>query len=141
MRRKVLLNVLLNLPNAKCEANGLYRRMRAAFPLTFRVCEEIKRQDHRNISKCLQYYTAEAINGALLTAQAQGIAAIPDVDSLICQVSDREVVCESIGQHVYEVSHGVCCKVGAIRYQPATPGLQQTTVGSAILVEPEVQPV
>jgi hypothetical protein len=139
--KKGLLNVLLNLPNAKCEANGLYRRMRAAFPLTFRVCEEIKRQDHRNISKSLQYYTAEAINGALVTAQAQGIVAIPDVDALICQVSHEEVVCALIGQHVYEVSHGVCCKVGGIRYQPRRVESTAATVGSVALVETELQPV
>ena len=126
--KKGLVNVLLNLPNAKCEANGLYRRMHAAFPLTFRVCEDIKRQDHRNISKSLQYYTGEAINGALVTAQAQGIAAIPDVDALICQVSHKEVVCALIGQHVYDISHGVCCKVGGIRYQPATGPQQQLFV-------------
>jgi hypothetical protein len=132
---------LLNCPNAKCEANGLYRRMRAAFPLTFRVCEEIKRQDHRNISKSLQYYTGEAINGALVTAQAQGIAAIPDVDALICQVSHKEVVCALIGQHVYEVSHGVCCKVGGIRYQPRRVESTAASVGSVALVETELQPV
>ena len=140
-QRKRLINVLLNCPNAKCEANGLYRLMRAAFPLTFRVCEEIKRQDHRNISKALQHYTAEAINGALVTAQAQGIVAIPDVDALICRVSHEEVVCALIGQHVYEVSHGVCCKVGGIRYQPRRVESTAATVGSVALVETELQPV
>jgi hypothetical protein len=96
---------------------------------------------YRNISKCLQYYTAEAINGALLAAQAQGIVAIPDVDALICQVSDREIVCESIGQHVYQVSHGVCYKVGGIRYRPRCVESAATTVGSTTLVETELQPV
>ena len=139
--KKSLLNVLLNLPNAKCEANGLYRRMHAAFPFTFRVCEDIKRQDHRDISKSLQYYTAKAINGALLAAQAQGIVAVPDVDALICPVSDREVVCESIGQHVFEVSHGVCCKVDGIRYQPRSVESAAAVVGSTTLVENELRPV
>ena len=134
--------MLLNCPNAKCEANGLYRRMRAAFPLTFRVCEEIKRQDHRNISKSLQYYTAKAINGALVAAQAQGIVAIPDVDALICRVSHRGGrLCDLIGQHVYEVSHGVCCKVGGIRYQPRGVESTAAIVGSVALVETELQPV
>ena len=71
-RRKLLLTMILNWPNAKCEGNGLYRRMRRLFRSTFRICEDIKRKDHRDISKSLQYYTAKAINGALLDAQAQG---------------------------------------------------------------------
>ena len=79
--------MILNWPNAKCEGNALYRRMRQAFPITYRICEDIKRKDHRNLSKSLQYCTAKAINGALLEAQAKGIAAIPDVDAIICPVS------------------------------------------------------
>ena len=115
--KKRLLNIILNWPNAKCEGNGLYQRMRRAFPLTFKVCEHIKRRDHRNLSKSLQFYTAKAINGALLEAQARGIAAIPDVDALICQARHKETVCEFIGRKVHEVSYGVSCVVGGIRFQ------------------------
>ena len=53
--KKLLLTMILNWPNARCEGNGLYRRMRRAFPLTFRICEDIKRNDHRNLCKSLQY--------------------------------------------------------------------------------------
>jgi hypothetical protein len=79
--KKLLLTMILNWPNIKCERNALYRRLRTLFPLTFKICEDIKRKDYRNLSKSLQHYTAKAINGALLEAQAKGVVAIPDVDA------------------------------------------------------------
>ena len=93
-QKKVFLNILLHLPNAKCKPNGLYIRMRRTFPLTFGICEDIKRKDHRNLSKSLQYCTAKVINGALLEAQANGIAAIPDVDAIIVR-RQKETLCIS----------------------------------------------
>ena len=57
------------------------------------------------------------MSGALLDAQAGGIAAIPDVDALICQVRHKETVCEFIGRKVHELSYGVSCVVGGIRFQ------------------------
>ena len=92
--------------------------MRQAFPLTFRICEDIKRKDHRDISKSLQYYTAKAVNEALLFAQAQQIAAIPDVDAIVCPSRYKETVCALIGSKVHEISRGVCAKVGGIRFHP-----------------------
>jgi hypothetical protein len=115
-QKKHFLNVVLNSPPAKCEKNALYRRIRAEFPCTIGVIEDIKREDHCNVSKPLQHRTAKAINGALLRAQEKGIAAIPDVDAIICQTRHKEIVCELIGQKVYDISRGVCSKVGGIRY-------------------------
>ena len=90
--KKLLLTMILNWPNAKCEGNGLYRRMRRAFPLTFRICEDIKRNDHRNLSKSLQYYTAKASTARFSMRRLQGIAAIPDVDAIICPERHKETV-------------------------------------------------
>ena len=135
--KKLLLTMILNWPNAKCEGNGLYQRMRRAFPLTFRVCEDIKRQDHRNISKALQYYTAEAINGALLAAQTQGIAAVPDVDAIVCSSRHKEKVCGLVGAEVYQLTQGVRCKVAGIRYDPGGSGTSIADV--TILAEREPQ--
>ena len=130
--KKTLLNMLLNWPNLKCEGNKLYRYMRRRFPITFGICEVIKAKDHRNMSKSLQHYTAEAINGALLKAQALGIPAIPDVDAIICPKRHRETVCRLIGEEVYNISGGVCCKVDEVRYEPVEPprvGLTESTPG------------
>ena len=128
--KKFLLTMILNWPNAKCEGNALYRRMRQAFPLTFGICEAIKRKDHRNISKSLQYFTAKAINGALLAAQTQGIAAIPEVDAILCSSRHKETVCGLIGAEVYQLTQGVHCKVAGIRYDPGGAGtsIADTTV-------------
>ena len=116
--KKLLLTMILNWPNAKCDGNALYRGMRRAFPLAFRICEDIKRNDHRNLSKSLQYCTAKAINAALFEAQHLGIAAIPDVDAIICPKRHKETVCALIGKKVHENSRGVCSMVSGIRYKP-----------------------
>jgi hypothetical protein len=89
-QKKNLLTILLNKKNEDCERNILYRRIRGAFPITFRVVENIKRSDHRNLSKQLHRFTADVIAGALLETQREGMAAIPHVDALICQQKDRE---------------------------------------------------
>jgi hypothetical protein len=116
-QKKNLLNILLNKKNEDCERNILYRRMRAEFPITFRIMEDIKRNDHRNLSKQLHRFTADGIAAALLEVQRKGIAAIPQVDALICREKDRERVCEVIGRKIFETT-GVCCTVGGIRYLP-----------------------
>ena len=90
-QKKNLLTILLNQKNEKCQQNHLYQRIRAAFPITFAIVEDIKRDDHRNLAKQLQRFTADAIAGALLEAQRKGITAIPHVDALICQQKDGSV--------------------------------------------------
>jgi hypothetical protein len=123
-QKKNLLNILLNKKNEDCERNVLYRRIRAAFPITFRIIEDIKRNDHRNLSKHLHRFTADAIAAALFEVQGEGIAAIPHIDALICQQKNRERVCEIIGRRIFETT-GVCCAVGGIRYSPLTEGEKQ----------------
>ena len=118
-QKKNLLTMLLNQKNEKCQQNRLYQRIRAAFPITLQIIEDIKRKDHRNLSKQLHRFTADAIAGALLEASCEGIAAIPHVDALICQQKDREQVCEVIGRKIFEAT-GVCCTIGGIRYSPLT---------------------
>ena len=123
-QKKSLLNILLNKRNENCKRNILYRRIRAEFPITFRIVEDIKRSDHRNLSKQLHRFTADAIAAALLEVQREKIAAIPHVDALICQQKDQERVCEVIGRQIFEAT-GVCCSVGGIRYSPLTENEKQ----------------
>ena len=126
-QRKVLVNMLLNSRNSKCEGNRLYRYMRQCFPITFGICEDVKAKNHCNISKPLQHWTAEAINGALLEAQTLGIPAIPDVDAIICPKQYSETVSRLIGKQVYNISGGVRCKVNDIRYEPLEPASSTAT--------------
>lgn len=115
--KKTILNILLNNNNEDCERNRLYRKIRAVFPITFRIIEDIKRKDHRKLSIPLHRFTADAIERALLEVQRKGVAAIPHVDALICQQKHRAFVCEAVGRQVFEAT-GVCCTVGGIRYSP-----------------------
>ena len=115
--KKAVLNIVLNKRNNDCRRNRLYRRIAAEFPITLAVVEDIKRNDHRNLSKQFHRFTADAIAAALLQLQREGIAAIPHVDALICQQENRERVCEIIGRQIFEAT-GVCCRVDGIRYAP-----------------------
>jgi hypothetical protein len=117
--KKNILNILLNQNSETCQRNRLYRRIRSEFPITFGIIEDIKRNDHRNLSKQLHRFTADAIAGALLEVQREGIAAIPHVDALICQQKNRARVCEAIGEQIFQAT-GVCCAVGGTRYSPLT---------------------
>jgi hypothetical protein len=107
-QKKSLLNILLNKRNENCEQNILYRNIRATFPITFTIIEDIKRNDHRNLSKQLHRFTADAIAAALRELQCEGIAAIPHVDALICQEKNGERVCDVLGRQIFEAT-GVCC--------------------------------
>jgi len=117
-QKKNLLNMLLNWPNEKCLRNALYCRLKQLFPRLVDVMEDVKRKDHRNLSKQLQRFTADVVSGALEEIQAAGIPVIPDVDALICQEHHRHIVCTVLGRHMYGVSGGVCCKVNGVRYSP-----------------------
>ena len=102
------------MPNRKIVENGFYQWMKGTFPTTFSTIEAIKRADHRNLSKQLQRFTSNAINGALCQCQREGIASIPQTDAIICKQSDQERVREIIGKHVFRESSGVRCKVNGI---------------------------
>ena len=116
--KKGLINSLLNMPNRKIVENGFYHWMKRTFQFTFGIIEAIKRDDHRNVSKQLQRYTSNAINGALREIQKEGIAAVPQVDAILCRERDYERVREIIGKHVFRESSGVRCKVNGILTNP-----------------------
>jgi len=117
--KKKILNILLNKPNHECQHNYLYRRIADEFPITFRIIEDIKRKDHRNLVKQLHRFTADAIAAALLEIQEHGISAIPHVDALICQQKHSKRVCEVLGKQIFLAS-GVCARIGGSRYSPLT---------------------
>lgn len=112
--KKGLINSILNMPNCKCTENGFYRWMRSEFPICFAIVEAIKLNDHRNLSKQLQRYTSNAINGALVELQKESIAAIPQTDAIITIACHADRVREVVGQHVHRESSGVRCKVNGI---------------------------
>ncbi len=117
--RKKLLNVLLNSPQSRVAGNVLWRELRRRFPHCLRIIDAIKRDDHRQISKQLQHFTANAVAAALLAMQAQGCPAIPDTDCLIVRKRDHAAACRAIGEAMFRETRGVCVSVGGVRY--ATP--------------------
>ena len=125
--KKGLINALLNMPNSRCTGNGFYQRMKREFPLTFGIVEAIKQDDHRNLSKQLQRFTSTAINGALCVLQAEGIAAIPQTDAILCKTSDQDRVRQVIGQWMLKESTGVWCKVNGVSTAPAPPKPRRKT--------------
>ena len=118
-KKKNVLNMLLNRKNEECRNNRLYRWIAKHFPITFGTIEDIKQNDHRNIGKQLHRFTADAIQLALIDVQEQRIAAIPLVDSIICQQRHAARVCEAIGRQIF-LATGSCAKVGGKRYSPLT---------------------
>jgi hypothetical protein len=122
--KKKVLNILLNRSNEECQRNRLYRRIADEFPITFRIIEDIKGKDHRNLAKQLQRFTADAIAAALFEVQRQGICAIPHVDALICQEKYSGKVRDVLGKQVF-LRTGVCAKIGGARYSPLTKAEEQ----------------
>lgn len=116
---KGLATMLLNMPLKDCENIPLYRRMHRLFPLTFRVIDDMKRRDHRIISKQTQNLMAEVMRLALLEMQERGFPAIPDTDAIICKKEHRIVACYALCAAMFTVSGGVRCKVDGIRFQTA----------------------
>jgi hypothetical protein len=114
--RKKLLNVLLNSKNHRSKNNKLWKWVRSKFPLCIGIIEAIKRENHRNIGRQLQHFTAKAIEAALLDMQRQGLPAFPDTDSLIVRECDRVAACHAIGKAMYEETRGVRVTVGGMRF-------------------------
>jgi hypothetical protein len=115
--RKKLLNVLLNDKLERSKNNRLWHWVRSRFPLCVNIIADIKKTDHRNISKQLQHFTANAINAALLEIQALGLPAIPDTDCLIVRARDKEVACRIIAEKMLKETRGVWVTVGGLRFE------------------------
>lgn len=116
-RIKKLATQLLNMRPESCRGIPLYCRMRAEFPNLFSTIEDINGRNNRNLSKQLQRFTSNAINGALWELQGQGIPCLPDTDSIVCRAPDHQRVSAIIGKWVFAESGGVRCKVGGHRYE------------------------
>lgn len=113
---------LLNMETKKARCFELYRRMTSRFPLTFAIVEDIKRKDHRALSKQLQRLLSDVIVNSLLKVQALGIPALPDTDALHVPAQHTGLVSRIIGTEIYSATDGVCCKAGGTRYIPGCRG-------------------
>jgi hypothetical protein len=115
--RKKLFNVLLNSHRSRAESNVVWQGLKRRFPHCFGIIESIKKDNHRNISKALQHFTATAITAALLEIQRQGLLAFPDTDCLIVRARDKEVACRIIADKMLKETRGVLVTVGGLRFE------------------------
>jgi hypothetical protein len=84
-RKKFKLTLLASLNMATSKARHLppYQSLKSAFPRLVGIIEDLKKNDHRSLSKQLQFFTAQIIEAATHEAQALDIACLPDTDALI----------------------------------------------------------
>jgi hypothetical protein len=96
-RKKFKLTLLASLNMATSKAIYLppYQSLKCEFPRLVGILEDIKKKDHRALSKQLQFFTAQIIEGATHEAQAAAIACLPDTDALIVPRS-----CETLSRHL-----------------------------------------
>lgn len=115
-RTKGIANMLLNQPQSKASKNVIWRGLHRRFPHCFGIIADIKKRDHREISKQLQSFTARAIAAALIDMQGKGLPAIPDSDCLIVRDRDKAAACLAIGRAMFTETRGVFATVGGVRY-------------------------
>lgn len=87
--KKALLTSL-NMTTKTAYCVDAYQKMRGVFPEITGIIEDLKKNDHRGLSKQLQHYTAQIIEGAMLEAKERSMPCIPDTDALIVQKRHRD---------------------------------------------------
>lgn len=102
--KKLAMLSALNMKTSVAIHIPEYRWLRETFPLTFRIVEDIKKNDHRALSIQLRNYTARIINGALRRLQEMDIPAFPDTDALIVTKENGQLARETIEGFLREVA-------------------------------------
>lgn len=84
-RKEFKRTLLTSLNMATTKANKLppYQKLKTKFPRIVRIIEDIKKNDHKALSKQLQFFTAQIIESALFEVQSLSIPCLPDTDALI----------------------------------------------------------
>lgn len=105
-RKKFKLTLLTSLNMATSKARHLppYQRLKSAFPRLVGIIEDLKKNDHRSLSKQLQHFTAKIIEGATHEAQSMDIACLPDTDALIVPSSFENLARTLLNNSIREVT-------------------------------------
>lgn len=105
-RKKFKLTLLASLNMATSKARHLppYQSLKSAFPRLVGIIEDLKKNDHRSLSKQLQFFTAQIIEGATHEAQALDIACLPDTDALIVPSSFENLARTLLNNSIREVT-------------------------------------
>ncbi len=94
----------LNMATSKAIHLPPYQRLKSAFPRLVAIVEDLKKNDHRSLSKQLQFFTAQIIEGATHEAQGMGIACLPDTDALIVPHSFKDLARTLLNNSIREVT-------------------------------------
>lgn len=104
----------LNTPTQKAIHMNAYKRLKANFPRITRIIEDIKKNDHRSLSKQLQFFTAEVIEEATFQAQSQAIPCLPDTDALIVPFEHEKDVRRILNESLHQfMGLSLACPDGA----------------------------
>lgn len=105
-RKKFKLNLLASLNMATSKARHLppYQSLKSAFPRLVGIIEDLKKNDHRSLSKQLQFFTAQIIEAATHEAQALDIACLPDTDALIVPRSFKNLARTLLNNAIKQVT-------------------------------------
>ena len=94
----------LNMATSKAIHLPPYQRLKSAFPRLVAIVEDLKKNDHRSLSKQLQFFTAQIIEGATHKAQSMDIACLPDTDALIVPYSFKNLTRTLLNDSIREVT-------------------------------------
>lgn len=94
----------LNMTSRAAWHLDAYQRLKAAFPKITDIIEDLKKKDHRGLSKQLQFFTAQIIEGAMLEAKERSMPCIPDTDALIVQKRHKDEARSILNESIMQVT-------------------------------------
>lgn len=101
---KLALLMSLNMATKKAIHLPQYQKLKTAFPRIVGIIEDLKKNDHRALSKQLQYFTAQIIESAIFAAQNLSIPCLPDTDALIVPEEHKDQARQLLNQSIWDVT-------------------------------------
>ena len=101
--KKTLLSSL-NMATSKAIHLPPYQRLKASFPRIVGIIQDLKKNDHRGLSKQLQHFTAKIIEAATHEAQRMEIATLPDTDAMIVPSEYERLTRQLLNNAIREVT-------------------------------------
>ena len=105
-RKTFKLTLLRSLNMATSTAKRLppYMQFKTAFPRIVGIIQDLKKNDHRALSKQLQFFTAQIIEAATHEAQSLSIQCLPDTDALIVPLESEGTALQLLNNAIHEVT-------------------------------------
>lgn len=94
----------LNMQTRKAIHLRPYQLFKRAFPLIGLIVEDMKKGDHRQLSRFMIKHQSTITEGALFECQQEGIPAIPDTDGLIVPKQHGEQARIILHKHLFDVT-------------------------------------